>query len=55
VHNRYAGGDTDSGRSILAGRLSLVALAIDVEPTGRDPQPRSARQERLEHLVASYC
>jgi xylose isomerase len=55
VDNRYAGWDTDFGRSILEGRLSLEALAIDVERKGRDPQPRSARQERLEHLVASYC
>jgi len=55
VDNRYAGWDTDFGRSILEGRLSLEALATDVERKGRDPQPRSARQERLEHLVASYC
>jgi hypothetical protein len=29
-------------------------LAQDVERNGIDPQPRSGRQERLEHLVAGY-
>jgi xylose isomerase len=34
--------------------LSLEDLARDVEQRCLEPQPRSARQERLEHLVASY-
>jgi xylose isomerase len=54
VDNRYAGWDTERGRAMLDGRLSLDALAAEVTGKGHEPQPRSARQERLEHLVASY-
>ena len=54
VDARYAGWDGERGRAILEGRLSLDDLARDVEQRGLEPQPRSARQERLEHLVAGY-
>ena len=54
VDARYAGWDGERGRAILEGRLSLDELARDVEQRCLEPQPRSARQERLEHLVASY-
>jgi xylose isomerase len=54
VDARYAGWDGERGRAILEGRLSLDELARDVEQCRLDPQPRSARQERLEHMVASY-
>jgi len=54
VDNRYAGWNTGRGAAILEGRLSLAALAEEVERHGLDPQPVSGRQERLEHLVASY-
>ncbi|HUG25576.1 xylose isomerase [Piscinibacter sp.] len=54
VDARYAGWDGERGRTILDGGLSLEDLARDVERRGIEPQPCSARQERLEHLVASY-
>ena len=54
VDARYAGWNGERGRAILDGGLSLEDLASDVEQRRLDPQPRSARQERLEHLVASY-
>jgi len=54
VDSRYAGWDGEHGRAILEGRLSLDELARDVEQRGLDPQPISARQERLEHLVTNY-
>jgi xylose isomerase len=54
VEERYAGWRGERGRAILDGRLSLEELAADAERRGLDPQPRSGRQERLEHLVASY-
>lgn len=54
VDARYAGWDGERGRAILDGRLSLEELARDVAQRGVDPKPRSARQERLEHLVAGY-
>jgi xylose isomerase len=54
VEERYAGWDGERGRAILDGRLSLEDLAREVEQRRLEPQPRSARQERLEHLVANY-
>jgi xylose isomerase len=54
VDARYSAWDGELGRAILDGSLSLEDLARDVEQRCLEPQPRSARQERLEHLVASY-
>ncbi|MCW5654805.1 xylose isomerase [Hydrogenophaga sp.] len=54
VQDRYAGWESDDGRAILRGERSLEDLAREVEKRGLEPQPRSARQERLEHLVNSY-
>ncbi|WPH24330.1 xylose isomerase [Variovorax paradoxus] len=54
VAQRYRAWDTPRGRTILEGGHSLEALALEAEAEGIDPQPRSARQERLEHLVSSY-
>jgi len=54
VDARYAGWNGERGRAILGGARSLEDLARDVEQRGLDPQPHSGRQERLEHLVASY-
>jgi len=54
VDARYAGWDTPQGQRLLGGKLSLEALAQTVEQNGIEPSPRSAQQERLEHLVNSY-
>jgi xylose isomerase len=54
VQARYQGWDGPRGRAILQGDTSLEALAREVEAEGLEPQPRSAQQERLEHLVNSY-
>jgi xylose isomerase len=54
VDARYAGWDGEHGRAILDGRVSLEDLAREVEQRGLDPRPRSGRQERLEHWVASH-
>jgi xylose isomerase len=54
VDARYAGWDGERGRAILEGRVSLDDLARDIEQRRVEPQPCSARQERLEHLVAGY-
>jgi xylose isomerase len=54
VDARYAAWESERGQAILDGQVSLEELAGDVEQRGLEPQPRSARQERLEHLVASY-
>ena len=44
----------DTLHPILEGRVSLEDLASDVEQRRLEPQPLSARQERLEYLAASY-
>ena len=54
VDARYAGWDTPHGKLMLTGQLSLEELAQAVEQNGIEPLPRSARQERLEHLVNGY-
>lgn len=54
VQQRYAGWDGEAGRAILNGERSLDDLAREVAARGLDPRPRSAQQERLEHLVNSY-
>ena len=54
VDTRYAGWDTPRGQSILRGEVSLAALAEQAEANPVEPQPRSAGQERIEHLVSSY-
>ena len=54
VEARYADWNGERGRAILGGARSLEDLARDVEQREVDPQPHSGRQERLEHLVASY-
>jgi len=48
---RYAGWDSDFGRSILAGHTTLAALSQDVVQRELNPQHRSGQQERLENLV----
>jgi xylose isomerase len=52
---RYAGWDTQSGQAILAGRTSLDALAASVGDGGKDPRPRSGRQEALENIAARFA
>jgi len=54
VEQRYAGWNGERGRAIMEGRVSLQDLAGDVDQRGVDPQPRSARQERLEHLISGF-
>ena len=54
VDARYAGWDTPHAKLMLAGKLSLEELAQMVEQNGIEPLPRSAQQERLEHLVNGY-
>jgi len=54
VSERYAGWDGTEGRAIMKGRRTLAQLAARVEKQGRDPQPVSGRQERLEQLLNTY-
>jgi len=54
MEKRYAGWDTEPGRALLAGELSLADLAKKVEEKSIDPKPRSGRQEFLEGIVNRF-
>lgn len=49
---RYAGWTSDDGRALLERPLDEIAQ--QVESAGRDPEPRSGRQERLENLINRF-
>jgi xylose isomerase len=48
---RYAGWDTEFGRSILAGGYTLESLGQEAIARKFDPQHQSGQQERLENIV----
>ena len=52
VDERYAGWNSDLGKSVLAGQASLQSLAQLVLDQGLNPQPKSGKQELLENLVS---
>jgi xylose isomerase len=52
---RYAGWEAAAGQDILAGRVSLGALADQVLAKNADTKPVSGRQEFLENLVNRFC
>ncbi len=52
---RYQGWQSDLGRQILSGGLTLASLADLATEKGLDPTPRSGRQELAESLVARHC
>jgi xylose isomerase len=54
VEARYAGWDTDFGRQVLGGRMSLDRVAARVLERNQDTQPVSGRQEYLENLLNGY-
>ena len=51
---RYAGWEAAPGQDILAGKVSLGALADQVLAKNADTQPVSGRQEYLENLVNRF-
>ncbi|MFZ8997487.1 MAG: xylose isomerase [Ilumatobacteraceae bacterium] len=51
---RYAGWDTEAGRAILSGGVSLQRMHDDLVASGNEPAPVSGRQELLERLVARH-
>jgi xylose isomerase len=54
VAQRYADWSQPFGQDLLAGKLSLEALAERAIQRGVDVQPRSGRQEMLENLLNRY-
>ncbi len=51
---RYAGWDSELGRKITGGSLSLAALADLATEQNLDPAPRSGRQELAENIIARH-
>jgi xylose isomerase len=51
---RYAGWQGPEAQNILAGKVSLDALADQVLASGADPRPVSGRQEYIENLLNAY-
>ena len=49
---RYAGWDTDEGKTLL--KSDLASIAARVESNALDPQPKSGRQELLENVVNRF-
>ncbi len=54
VEDRYAGWNTELGRSILSGKKTLADIADLALAQNLDPKQRSGRQEALENLVNRY-
>jgi xylose isomerase len=54
VEERYAGWNSDLGRSILSGKKSLSEIADLALAQNLEPKHRSGRQEALENLVNRY-
>ncbi len=54
LSQRYAGWNTERGRALAAGPLTLEQIAADVAARDPDPKPRSGRQEYLENLLQAY-
>jgi xylose isomerase len=54
VKQRYAGWQTDRGRAILDGKMTLEAVSDGAVAERIAPQPRSGRQELIENITARY-
>jgi xylose isomerase len=54
VKERYAGWQGEFGQQVLAGKLTLDAVADRTLTANQDTTPRSGRQELLENLLNSY-
>jgi len=52
---RYRGWDSDLGKKIMKGELTLEQLANLATEKNLDPAPRSGRQELAESLIARRC
>jgi xylose isomerase len=54
LRDRYAGWKDEFGQQVLAGKLTLDAVAARVLDRNLDTTPQSGRQEFLEYLVNRY-
>ena len=54
IANRYAGWNSQMGKDILSGKLSLAALAEQAAASNLKPVPASGTQEYLENVVNGF-
>jgi xylose isomerase len=54
LQERYRGWQGEFGQQLLAGKLSLDAVAARTLERDQDPEPASGRQEYLENLLNRY-
>ncbi len=54
VEERYSGWNSDEGRKLLSGEMSLEAIADKLAKDPIEPKPRSGQQEYLENLLHRY-
>ena len=54
VKNRYAGWQSELGRAILDGKMTLEAVSDGAVAEGVTPQTRSGRQELIENILGRY-
>jgi xylose isomerase len=54
VDHRYRNWDTDFGKKILSGGISLADLSKHAVDKNIDPKPESGKQEFLENLINRY-
>jgi xylose isomerase len=54
TEDRYAGWNSDFGKDVLAGKLSLDAVAARVLEHNIDTRPVSGRQESIENLLNAF-
>jgi xylose isomerase len=52
--DRYSGWNSSFGRDVMAGKMSLDAVAARVLQSNTDTRPVSGRQENLENLLNSF-
>jgi xylose isomerase len=54
VKNRYAGWQSELGRAILDGKMTLEAVSDGAVAEGVTPRARSGRQELIENILGRY-
>ena len=54
VKNRYAGWQSELGRAILDGKMTLEAVSDGAVADGVAPRARSGRQELIENILGRY-
>jgi xylose isomerase len=54
VKQRYAGWQSELGRAILDGKMTLESISDGAVADSIAPRPRSGHQELIENITARY-